>query len=665
MRKLKCTLTFVAILFCLITSAQKSQPKFKFGDVKPEDFEPKVYAVDSNASAVVLADIGDSYFEINSHTGFSLVFTHLKRIRILNKNGFDEATIKIPIYSNSSSEENLDKLEAVTYNLEDGKVVATKLDKSSIFKDKYNEHLLLKKFTFPNIKEGSIIEYKYQLSSPFLFNLQPWDFQQKVPCLWSEYQVTIPNDIFDYAILKTSYLPFIVETASSSSRRYSIFVGGRSLEIPSNTMTSKWAMQNIPALKPENFITTLDNYKSRIDFQLRRITYSPMDVQEVIGSWYQMAEKMMKREDFGLPLKANNGWMSDDLKKITAGTTDNYSKAKKIFEYIRDNFTCIDDEALFLSKPIKKVFSDKNGTVADLNLSLVAALKHLDYEAVPAILSTREHGFANEIYPLMDKFNYVICRVKIGDNYYLLDASNKNIGFGKLPAKAYNGSARIIDDAPLLVDLSADSLKETKITTLFMMNEDNKINGTLSTQYGNFNSAKMREKLSKKESADYLREVKKEYGFDVDLNNVEIDSLKIPEEPLTVKYDIQFSLDDDIFYFNPIITSEQIKENPFKATERLFPVEMSSCTDETYILNMEVPNGYKVEELPKSARVMLNDDEGMFEYIIGENGGRIQLRCRTVIKKATFDPEDYQTLRDFFAFIVNKESEQIVFKKVN
>ena len=74
---------------------------------------------------------------------------------------------------------------------------------------------------------------------------------------------------------------------------------------------------------------------------------------------------------------------------------------------------------------------------------------------------------------------------------------------------------------------------------------------------------------------------------------------------------------------------------------------MPYCSDETYILNMEVPKGYVIDELPKSARVKLNEDEGMFEYIIAVSGDRIQLRCRTVIKKANFEPGDYQTLRDF------------------
>ena len=61
----------------------------------------------------------------------------------------------------------------------------------------------------------------------------------------------------------------------------------------------------------------------------------------------------------------------------------------------------------------------------------------------------------------------------------------------------------------------------------------------------------------------------------------------------------------------------------------------------------------------------MNGDEGMFEYIIGEGGDHIQLRCRTLLKKANFEPEDYEMLREFYGFIVKKQTEQIVFKKIN
>lgn len=110
--------------------------------------------------------------------------------------------------------------------------------------------------------------------------------------------------------------------------------------------------------------------------------------------------------------------------------------------------------------------------------------------------------------------------------------------------------------------------------------------------------------------------------------------------------------------------SEAIKQNPFTSAERLYPVEMLHKLNEVFSLNMEIPKGYKVDEIPKSTRVKLNDNEGMFEYIINNDGTRIQLRSKIVLEKANFMPDDYETLRNFYAFIVKKHAEQIVFKKI-
>lgn len=109
---------------------------------------------------------------------------------------------------------------------------------------------------------------------------------------------------------------------------------------------------------------------------------------------------------------------------------------------------------------------------------------------------------------------------------------------------------------------------------------------------------------------------------------------------------------------------EGYKTNPFTALTRNYPVEMPFKLDELIVLNMEVPAGYKVDELPKSVKLSLNDTEGMFEYIVTSDGKMIQLKCSIQLNKANFEPEDYETLRDFFAYIVKKESEQFVFKKL-
>jgi len=93
------------------------------------------------------------------------------------------------------------------------------------------------------------------------------------------------------------------------------------------------------------------------------------------------------------------------------------------------------------------------------------------------------------------------------------------------------------------------------------------------------------------------------------------------------------------------------------------PIEMPYASDELYVFTIQIPDGYVVEEIPKSAKATLNGYEGTFDYLIGAQGGTIQLRCRLKLNKARFAPDDYGSLRDFYALVVKKEAESIVLKK--
>jgi hypothetical protein len=265
----------------------------------------------------------------------------------------------------------------------------------------------------------------------------------------------------------------------------------------------------------------------------------------------------------------------------------------------------------------------------------------------------------------MDKLNYVISKVEIDGVSYLLDASHSKLGFGKLNTDCYNGFARIIDvQNPLVINLSADSLKEQKITSVILFNDDKTgLTGSYMSTLGQQQSYDLREKLVKVNKDDFFKDIKKGYSFDINLSNSTFDSLQVYEQPVTIKYDLKFDASEDIIYLNPIFSEAQ-SENPFKAADRKYPVEMPYSVNETYVLRMDIPKGYKVEELPKSTRVKFNENEGMFEYLITNQDGIIQLRSKVQLNRATFDPEDYQSLRDFFSHIVKKHSEQIVLKKI-
>lgn len=208
MKPLYLLLTGLTLITSLHFSYAQDKSPVKYGKVTAEDFDLSKYTFDSSASAVIISDVGNSSFIGNDKGWFSLNFKRQQRIKIINKTGFEAASITIPLYFNGKAEEKLENLKAVTYNLENGKITETKLESSAVFKDKLSKNIVLRKFTFPAVKEGSIIEYSYNVESDFLDNLQHWTFQHDYPCIWSEYEVRIPQ-FFGYVFLNQGYKNFM------------------------------------------------------------------------------------------------------------------------------------------------------------------------------------------------------------------------------------------------------------------------------------------------------------------------------------------------------------------------------------------------------------------------------------------------------------------------
>ena len=137
----------------------------------------QVYDKDTSAGAVVLADYGESTITYNQNQGFELRFERLRRIKILNKSDYDWANFVIPVYKTDANDEKLTNLKAATFNLEGGKITETRLTKEGIFNEKATDNWANTRITLPNVKEGSVIDIAYSISSPFLFNFQDWEFQ--------------------------------------------------------------------------------------------------------------------------------------------------------------------------------------------------------------------------------------------------------------------------------------------------------------------------------------------------------------------------------------------------------------------------------------------------------------------------------------------------------
>ncbi|MEQ1554883.1 MAG: DUF3858 domain-containing protein, partial [Ferruginibacter sp.] len=445
------------------------------------------------------------------------------------------------------------------------------------------------------------------------------------------------------------------------------YSASKSFTIPSTNTVSRWVIKNVPSLKEEKFTTSIQNHISKIEFQMSAQQFPNMPRRDIIGTWPKLTERLLKDEDFGEKLDKYNLWLNDDMRDIVNKDDSRLAKAKKIFSYVKENIKCIGNYNIYLTKPVKEILKTKSGYVADVNLLLITLLRKEDIKASPVILSTRRHGFPQEYYPLVSRFNYVICKVDIEDQTYFLDASKPYYGFNKLPQQCLNGHARVVDILATSLNLSADTIVEKKETTITLLNDEKqkgKLSGFLNSTLGYYESSDIRSQFLENGKTDFEKKIRGNNNEDFKVDSVKYENEKDYEKDLTISYNIEIDGNENnkIIYFNPML-KEGYKENIFAATTRKYPVEMPYLMDETYNLVLEIPAGYTIDEMPKSERVNLNDGDGMFEYIISKSDDFINLTTRIKLNKATFPPEDYESIRSFFDHIVKKHAEQIFFKK--
>ncbi|WP_143308842.1 DUF3857 domain-containing protein [Chitinophaga vietnamensis] len=667
------SVVFVACTFLCLTALNvfsQDSSKLKFGKVSKEEFNVQRVEKDTGAHAIVISEIGSSAFETTGGS-LQLVFKVHRRLKIVDKNGYDYATIRIGLYkSDGREEEKLSNLKAAAYNLENGEIVETRMENKNVFSDAVSKNYNVKKFAIPAVKEGSIIEYSYTITSPYFQHLRPWTFQNDVPTLWSEYSVSLP-EYFDYVQIGQGFEDFAVKTKTSSRTTFSFRDDSRGATGPSQTFTVtpnvttyRWALRNVAPIRDENYITTIDNYVNKIEFQLASVNWPEQAPKPFMSTWPKLMEDLLKDEDFGSALDKNNGFLADAVDEAIKDAKTDKEKANKIYNWVRSNFTCTDHSSLWMKKSLKSLLHDKSGNEAEINLLLTAMLKRAKLDASPIILSTRDHGYVYPYYPLLSRFNYVIAGVNTGDEFISMDASHPLLGFGKLLGSAYNGDARIVNTDATPMVYSPDSLREQAFTSVvFHKIENGELYGEFQQRPTYLNSYGIRNTVKEKKKEEYFKTVEKNYNGDVELSDTEIEGLDDLESPVLVRYNFKYKIgEDDVLYLNPLF-GEAYKHNIFKSMERKFPVEMNAVYDEVYSFNMQVPPGYVVDELPKPAVAKYNEDEGFFQYLIQQSDDRIQLRCRVKLAKAVFPPEEYPTLRQFFDLVVKKQAEQIVLKK--
>jgi hypothetical protein len=651
------------ILFLASENFIMSQEKGngQFGNVALADFElVKSPVVDENTNGIFLFDIGSTKFILDKRKWFSFVFTRHIRVKIINNKAFDLGTLKFSLFGLNEEKDELSDLKAQVFNLENGNIISTKVEKNDILYEKRSPFVNVAKLAMPAIKEGSIIDFTYTITSFRYYYIPTWYFQHiEYPCLYSQYQITIP-DLLSYGMIRYGFNKLTDERKEEiKNNKYYMDL----ITVISNDQKRTWIMKDVPGFSEGKFINSSKNYLDKLQFNLVRI-YNGEQIHSMGTSWETVTNELLSTPYFGVAIdRVSSANLLNTAEKITSDDKSPLEIIQHLYSYVQDNFICIPNDDILFDNDLYDINKKKRGNVAELNMLLIDLLRQKNILADPVILSTQDYGINLGDYPMFEKMNYVICMVRLAGDTLYLDASRPGNGFGHLPLDCYNGYARIISEQGGAVYFDPESIKEIETTTVFIVNESKeKSDGGVEMDPGFFGTEKIKMEIKESGTKKYFENIRSEMTNETALLNPGIDSIDKSDFPVKVHFDFDLPLQGDILYFNPVLLTE-FKQNPFKAEKRIYPVSFAKPVNELYTLNMAIPEGYVVDEIPKSAKVSFNENEGFFEYLIQANQQSIQLRSRIILPKVFYPPEDYQSLRGFYTFIVAKYSEQIVFKK--
>lgn len=626
-----------------------------FGTISDAEHALTPPADEPNAEAIIVFDIGSSRFQYQGDGGFVIIFKRIKRIKVFTRAGARHAEVSIPFYfENKLETEKVYDIEAMTHNYENGQIIMRRLEGSSIYEEQISEHVKVKKFVMPHVKENTVFEFRYTMETPFLFNPPDWKFQGNIPTKYSEYSIGT-DPFYEYEYIAQGIDKFDYQHSGLEHQNW------KDADGKGNYTVTTFVKRNIPAFVDEGFITTPEDYIMKLDFQVAKVTYRGGGYKFYKSTWTDLCKRLLEHEDFGRYINASHRLAKDILKKEPQlMSTPENKRSQAIINYVRSELVWTGRMGYYASKSPKEVFAQKTGTAAEINLLLMALLSEAGFDATPVLLSTRSHGKVYPQYPFDHFFNYVLVFVN-GPQPFLTDGTESLIAYDRIPIRSMNEKGLIVSkEAENWVDLTTrrPSLEDVNLKlTVDPANSEIRFSSMISsTEY---------------EALDYRR------NFEDDTTKIREHFQKTLDVPSLKASTYNFSTASRPYIINLTGTSrlEQVgskaivqpflgfafNENPLKQPERTYPVDITYPRNTKIKTTVFMPNGYKPSALPEP--IELDNEMVLVSLKHAQIGSDLELQAEYRLKKAVYDPAEYSKVKEYFDVIIKAFNATVVLEK--
>lgn len=651
---------FVALFLTLFTIQSNAQTeKEKFGKLDPKWVKMETYEADPDAAAVYLHNVGHVSTNFAAQSPQTIYKYHV-RIKILKESALDLAD-QVINYVSYRRFNSIAGLKAMTYTLnENGKVESYKLSKENIYDEELTNYYSQRKLAFPNVKVGSVIEFSYQLSVKSWGGIADWYFQRDYPVLYTEYSTAILDGL-EY---RTTQMGEVYPIQREAKTKSIAMGGGASMP---GTYT-RFIGKDIPGFVEEPYTAAPEDYMSRMEYQLVGINFPGSFDNQRLQNWSQLTYNYLEDEDYGKLLESN-GAVKKLYAEIIADKPEDIDQKTFLYNYVKNNYTWNGYHGKVPSESPSALIKEKEGNAAALNFLLMALAKEAGYRVCPVMISTRENGRSQSVFPDVNQFDHSVALIAEaeGDDYMIMDACQKFLPIGMLPIEDLNGNGLLIDGRENWVNLKPSAADEKVVNGMVKILSEGGMEGDLNEISKGYRAYSLRKDLDEEENKDEWAQNQMTTEFeDIEVDEFEIHNLT--EENKAIDYSLKFACTDYVnasggrIYIQPLL-SGRVQDNPFISEKRNYPVDFAHPIVRRNMMTFILPEGFEVESLPEPVKVAIPDRSASFTYNVQNLGKTVQISSLFKIDNTFYMPETYEHIRSLFDFVVKKHAEQIVIKK--
>ena len=628
----------------------------KMGKPTQEELTLTQYEPDPEAKAVVLYSSTRVHYDIRGGD-FKLVSHFKKRIKVLSEDGKGQGDVEVVIYDNeeNNSRDSFSGLKGTTFNIENGSTTKAKLSSDLKSEQRLDPYHMVKKFSLPNVRVGSVLEYEYEITSDNIYDIDTWYAQEDIPVFYTEYDVTVP----EWFIFRTNQTGFYPLNGKREAENYIQSYAG---DVLTGTATHEHFEGNqLPRLKDDEYVYCIRDFCTKVAKEFTNFIVPGRTFQSFNQDWKHEIEDMMKSSYFGKLCDGNNPVSKETIRAIQ--WPEDFTVKEKV-DSLRNllwqNYSWNESYNLY-GRNIRNLNKEKSGNSATMNFALLNMLNAAGIEAYPVVFSRRTKGRL-PITPSKSHLNAMTLGVfnPADSTYFYVDAGSTRYPVGSIPSNFLVEQAFRIDPETnrfKSVDLSGVSKGSELSSITATIDNEGLMSGTRTINHRGLESAWFRNHYNEAEQEEVVQKLAS--NNDVEIEDYKVENVKNTKEGVNESYSFskQLDIEGDHIYVNPFLFLNF--DSPFKAEKRDLPIEFGSNLVRKHNITFELPDNYEVEEMPKPIQLKMPDGKLMIRIVCN----KVSIAYNYTRNTLFYATSDYELIRNFYTAIEQSGNAKLVLKK--